>query len=156
MPANVRQFGGLEARVLFYGPERVGCLDGSVLARVTGENDPAAVPFDERQQFQHLFAADLSGLVHQDNRVTSHGTAREKGTDCFGAGEPVSFQVSHLLTLWSEHLNRTALLLERRMHLPEGVTLARSCTTPEQRHEIPRGEDLLDGLTLFGIQGHMG
>src|SRR5438093_3131863 len=107
-----------------------------MLPRVAGEDDTAAVPFDARQQLQHLFAADLSSLVHDNNRLTRHGTACEKRADRFGAGESVAFQVRHLLTLWGENLNLAALSLERRMHFPKRVTLAGSGAAPEQRHEI--------------------
>src|SRR5438105_8563717 len=48
-----------------------------------------------------------------------------------------------------EDLNRATLSLERRMHFPKRVTFAGTGAAPEQRHEIARGEDMLDGLTLL-------
>lgn len=149
MTANVRQFGGSQARVFFNRPQGVGCLDGLVLARVTGENDSTVVPFHERQQLQHVFAADLSGFIHEDDGVTRHGSACEKGADRFRAVEPVSFQVHHLLTLRREDLNWAALSIERRMNFPKGVRFAGTSPTPEQGHEIPRRQDLIDGLALL-------
>jgi len=69
---DVCQHGKTKSRILFNRPQRVGSLDRSVLARVPGQNETAIVFFDERQQFFHLFTADLPGLIHDDDRAARH------------------------------------------------------------------------------------
>jgi len=65
LAADARQFGASESRIHFNRAQGVRCLDRLMLVCVAGEDDPAIVLFNECEQPQHLFAANLSSFVHE-------------------------------------------------------------------------------------------
>src|SRR5438477_117674 len=121
-------------------------------SRIDGENEAPFVLPNVQKESQHLFAADLAGLVHEDDRTASRGAAREEGADRLSANKTVTFQIGDLLTLRSEHFHIAAVSLERPLHFPECAALSRACTATEQRDEIPRGQNMSDSLKLLSIQ----
>src|ERR1035438_7324916 len=108
-----------------------------MLARVAGQNDTALIGLNVIQQLQHLLAADLSGLVHKDDRATPHGTMREKSTDRFRAGEAVMFQIGDLLALRREDMDDLTSFGESGFDFTQGITFARPRPAAKQRDEIP-------------------
>ena len=111
LAANAGQFGIFQPGVFFDGPECVGSFHGPMLVGVAGENHPALVFLHQPEQFQHLLAADLPGLVHHDHRAARQRTTSQKCADCLCADEPVPLQIHHLLALWGEDLNCLAASL---------------------------------------------
>ena len=45
LPPNFRQFRRFETSVVFQNPQGIAALNGPMLGRVAGENDPAVFPF---------------------------------------------------------------------------------------------------------------
>src|SRR5271170_6301007 len=102
-----------------------------MLMCVAGKDDSTIVFPDKREQLQHLFAANLPGLVHEDDCAARHGTPREKCTDSLRADETVAFQIGDLLALRCEDLDNMACLFERGLNFPQRETFARPCPAPE-------------------------
>ena len=107
-----------------------------MLVRIAGEDDPAIVLFDECEQLQHLFAADLPGLIHEDDCAMRHGTSRDKRTDRLRASEAVAFQIGDLLALRREDLNRVTCRFESGFDFAQRETFTRASTAAKKRHKI--------------------
>src|ERR1039457_1759328 len=99
-----------------------------MLMRVAGQDDAALICLNVIQQLQHLLPADLSGLVHDDDRAPPHGTMREKSTDRFRAGEAIMFQIGDLLALRCEDMDNLTSFGESGFDFTQGIALA--CPRP--------------------------
>ena len=99
-----------------------------------------------------MLPADLSGLVHKDNRPARQESLLEQSTDGLCAGKAVPFQIGDLLALWCEDLNGMTGLNESGFDFPQRKTFARPCPAAKQGDEITRGQNVFDGLALFIIQ----
>ncbi len=86
---DIRQLDGPDAGMFFNGPQCVARLNGTVLMRVTRQNQSRTVFSHQPEQFHHLIAANglLAGLVHNDHgsrfeflllQETGNGRGRRK------------------------------------------------------------------------------
>src|ERR1035438_9191240 len=122
-----------------------------MLMRVAGQDDASLIDLNVIKQLQHLLAADLSGLVHKDDRAAPHGTVREKSTDRFRAGEAIALQIGDLLALRREDVNGLTSFGESGFNFTQGIALARSRAAAKQGDKITRGQNLFHRLALLII-----
>ena len=106
LTADVRQFGIAKTRILFNRPQRVGCLDRSMLVRVAGQDDPA-LDSSGSSRAVPAFVARRFARPRPPGRPRPRGMEilREKSTDGLCAGKAVPFQIGDLLALRCEDLN---------------------------------------------------
>src|SRR5476651_843127 len=113
-----------------------------MLMRVAGQDDAPLIDLNVIKQLQHLLPADLSGLVHDDDRATPHGLLREKSTDGLRASKAIALQISNLLSLRREDMNDLTSFGESGFDFAQGITFARPCPAAKQRDEITRGQNM--------------
>ena len=123
-----------------------------MLVRVAGQNDAPLIDLNVIQQSQHLFPADLSGLVHEDDRTTPHGLLREKSTDRLRAGEAIAFQIGDLLALRREDMDDPMRFDESGFDFAQGIAFARPRPAAKERDEIFRGQNMFHRFALLIIQ----
>ncbi len=63
------QLDRFDAGVSFDGEQRIGRLDGTMLPRVAGKNQPRVSLTNQPDEFVHLPSANLPRLVHNHDRA---------------------------------------------------------------------------------------
>ena len=80
------------------GEQRVRCFNRAMLPRVTRQNHAGIVIAGQAQEFEHLPAANLSGLVHDNQRAGNHFALEQKICDRGWRWKPGLFPMS--TTCW--------------------------------------------------------
>ena len=70
LPPNFFQFGGLKIGVFFQNAERVAALDGAMLRRVAGQDDPAVSLFGEISHPRQRANTHQSRFINPNDLIT--------------------------------------------------------------------------------------
>ena len=93
-----------------------------MLPRVTRQNHAGIVLAGQTQEFEHLPAANLSGLVHDNQRAGNHFALEQKICDRGWRRKPGLFHVHDLLALRRENDHAPSGQLNRLNEITENKT----------------------------------
>jgi hypothetical protein len=99
-----------------------------MLPGVTGQNHAGILVTGEAQEFKHLPATNLSGLVHDNQRASNNLPLEQKICDGRWRRKAGFFHIHDLLALWREHDHTPSRLLNLLGQITEDKTFTSAST----------------------------